>query len=605
MLLDPRFIFAGESFTATLDRGEISMNETATMILSLKTEKDEEASSPVIPHVPGLSIFYCETRRILSPQGGKISPSKEFVYTLSPETTGEKIIPSLGVHVGEKLLLSQPLSLNVVLPPRESKDKLSTKAEGGSPPLQPLKDQAAEAPPKAFVRVTVDKPRPFVYEPVKITLWVYATTLFQYQGLKGEPSSKGFTRLKEFKGNFVPHENVETIGGETYYGRNVEEEMWFPTQSGPLNLELGEATLLLKTKAKNLFDRSFQEERPAGHFASHAEPLLLKVDPISLEVRPLPEENKPPDFSGAVGDFTISASMDKTEFQIGDSATLKFQIRGKGNLKQMKDPTFGKFPFATSFEPRASEKVDQGKSSFTVEKTYEIILITSHEGNFTIGPFTLAYFNPTFHKYRKVSTTPILLTIQGKPGGAVTTPAKPPKTEPELLGKDIYYLKKELGPLHSENVPFLKSPIFWGLQCIPLIILFLAFSWRSYQLYLVRNEALFRKRRAFQTSQVHLKKAEHHLSQGRMIEFAREANEAVLGYLSDKTGFSKGALTLDKIGSLIHAGGGDETVQKSVRDCLELLQALQFAAVSRGDRDPKVGYELSKGILRQLERINL
>ena len=595
-------LFADDSFTATLDRSEISKEETATLIFSLKTEKkNEEVSLPVIPRVPGLFIFYRQTRQVLSPQGGKVSPATEFVYTLSAEAVGEKVIPPVGIHVGEKLLVAEPLTLNVVSPVSgSSKSKMSYGLAENS-------DGALDSgqSPKAFARVFVDNPRPFIYEPVKITLWAYATTPFQYQGFKGEPTSKTFTRIKEFTGKFLPQENTEVVEGETYFGRSLEEEIWFPNQSGPLTLELGEITLSLKTKGKNLFDRSFQEERPAGHFGSHAEPMVLKVEPISFEVRPLPEEDKPPDFSGAVGDFTVAASIDKTGLQVGDSATLKFQIRGRGNLKQMKDPAFGKFPFATSFEPRGTEKVEQGKTSFEVEKNYEVILITNQEGNFTVDPISFSYFNPKFHKYRRVVTTMIPITVQEKSKSTLAAPVQPPKTEPEVVGQDVYYLKKEPGPLRSGTTSFLRSPLFWGIQCIPLIVLFLALSWQSYQRYLIRNEAVLRRRRALQASSVHLKKAEHHLSQGRIPDFAKEATEALLGYLSDKTGLPKGGLTLDRIDSLIQNGGGDENVRRSVRECLELLQALQFSATPRMDKDPKTSFELSKAVLRQLEKVTL
>ncbi len=594
-------LFAEGSVAAILDRSEISMEETATLILSLKIAKgNEEVPLPVIPRVPGLSIFYRETRQVLSPQGGTLSPSREFVYTLSPETEGTKTIPSIGIHVGGELLLTKPLTLHVAPVSGPSRRPASAEGDRGLESRVTLEGEV----PKAFTRMVVDNLKPFLYEPVKVTLWAYATVPFQYQGLKSEPNNPGFTRMKEVTRKFIPQEDTETVEGETYLGKSLEEQIWFPNQSGSLPFGLGEMTLALKTKAKNLFDRSFQDERPAGHFGSHAESQVLKVDPIVLEVRPLPEENKPPDFSGAVGNFTVFASIDKTDLQIGDSATLKFQIRGKGNLKQMKNPAFEKFSFATSFDPRASEKINSEKSPFEIEKNYEIILITNRVGNFSISPISFIYFNPKFHKYRKITTDPIAIAIQEKEKAPAVVPEESRKAEPELIGKDIYYLKK-VGPLRSEPLSFVKAPLFWVFQAIPLLLFFFALSWRSYQLYLIRNAGVLRKRRAFQTSQLRLKKAEHHLSQRRIQDFAQEAGEAILGYFSDKTGLPKGGLTLDKMDALLTGAGGDEAIRESLKECLETLQAFQFAATERTDKDPRVSYELSKSLLQKLDRMEL
>ena len=607
-LLSPQYVFAEETFVATLDHDEISLKETAVMVLSLKTDSGNEISLPAIPRVPGLFIFYRETRQVLSPQAGKVSPAKEFVYTLSPETLGTKTIPPIGIHVNDRLLLTKALTLKVVSKISEpSQDRTSSNVSKqlSNDETGLLSGLNSSQKPKAFTRVVVDNPRPYLYQPFKATLWAYATVPFQSQGLKEEPDDQGFTQLKELTGEFVSQEATEIREGETYIGRSVVEEVWFPHQSGTLFLKLGELTLSLKTEAKNLFDRSFQEERPAGHFRSHAEPVVLKVEPVSFEVQPLPEQNRPEDFSGAVGDFTVLASVDKTELEIGESATLKFQIRGKGNLKQMKELSFEKFPFATSFQPRSSDQIKREKLSVSSEKNYEVILITNREGNYTIHPFSLSYFSPKFRGYRKTTTQSIPLVVHEKAKGAFAAPPEHEKVEPELLGKDIYYLKKELGPLHSQSSSFLNHSLFWGVQCVPLLILGLALLWRSYQLYLLRNEVVIRRRKAFQVSQGHFKKAEHHLAQGHIEDFARESQEAILGYLSDKTGAALGTLTLDNIELLVRNAGGDETVLKNLRECLESYQAIQFASAHPLVKDPRGIFDLSKGVVRQLEKINL
>ncbi|MBI4437287.1 MAG: BatD family protein [Candidatus Omnitrophica bacterium] len=596
----PQSLSAEDSFVATLDHDEVSVEEVATLTLSLKTEEEKEVPLPSIPRIPGLLIFYKETRQVLSPQGGKVSPTKEFVYTLHPETVGPKTIPALGIHLEDHFLVTKPLLLNVL--PQVSQPTREKRATSWTEDIGSRQDSL---PPKSFARVVVDNPKPYQNEPIRVIVWAYATVPFQYKGLKEGTPPKEALQLREVEGDFVPHEETETKEGEIYYGRSVEEQIWVPLQSGPLTLAFGELSLLLKTEGRQLFDRSFKERLPAGDFWSHGEAVSLKVDPVSLQVRPLPDENRPDDFSGAVGEFKISTSLDKTELEIGESATLKLHIYGKGFLKEIKAPSLGKFPFASSFQSRASDRLTRGKTSFVGEKTYEMILITDRAGNFTLDPISFSYFNPKIHKYRRIVTRPVSLAIRERVATALAAPAGREKTEPELLGKDIYYIKSELGTLSTPSSPLFANSFFWGIQCVPLLFLLFSFLGRSYQLYLSRNVVAIRRRGAFSTSQARLKKAQLYLTAGRFQDCAREAHEAILGYLGDKWGVPMGALTLDQIEARVGTSGGDEVLQKNLKGCLETLQAIQFASGQFGEKELRASYELSKGVLQQLEKIDL
>jgi len=598
MMLSAQLVSAESTLVATLDRDAISLEETATLILSLKHPEAKTLSPPETPKVPGLLIFYRKSREVLSPQAGEVSPAIEFIYTVFPETSGLKKIPSITLHIGGNLYLTKPMLLNVT--PKEAMPQEKVQL---TEPLRRIPEPYEIR--RVFVRAEVDNPRPFVGEPFMVTVWVYATVPFQYQGLKFPPEgTPGFTQFKELGGEVEAREDTEVKDGITYYGRTFEEQVWFCHEMGKQMLHLGEVKLLLKKKANNLFERSFQDALPVGGFQTESEIRDLSIEPILLNVQPLPEENKPEDFSGAVGQFKTSLSLDKTELELGESVTLRYTIEGKGNLKFMEDPVFQDIPFATSFQPRAFDDSRREGSSFYIEKTFETILITNTEGEHTLEPLSFSYFNPRFRKYRVATTEPLTLTIHKKEKVSTEEPReKVEKEEPELLGKDIYYLKKEIGPLQDAGAPFLGSPIFWGLQGLPLMLLGLALGWHSYQQYLVRNAPLLRRRKAFQTAQVLLQKASDSLKRNQLQEFARETQEALLGYLSDKTGIPKGGLTIARVLSVIREAGGDATLETDVQKCLERLQAIQFASLQSLNVDPRTYHDEVKGILRQLEKI--
>ena len=60
--------------------------------------------------------------------------------------------------------------------------------------------------------------------------------------------------------------------------------------------------------------------------------ITLASEPVTVQSVPLPEQNKPVDFSGAIGNFTLNASAGPTSVTVGDPITVREQISGRGAL---------------------------------------------------------------------------------------------------------------------------------------------------------------------------------------------------------------------------------------------------------------------------------
>src|SRR5208282_5521577 len=60
--------------------------------------------------------------------------------------------------------------------------------------------------------------------------------------------------------------------------------------------------------------------------------VTLASDPVSVESLPVPEENRPANFTGAIGDFTMTSTAGPTNLTVGDPITVRVQISGRGAL---------------------------------------------------------------------------------------------------------------------------------------------------------------------------------------------------------------------------------------------------------------------------------
>src|SRR5690606_39773709 len=53
----------------------------------------------------------------------------------------------------------------------------------------------------------------------------------------------------------------------------------------------------------------------------------------TIDVKPLPTEGKPADFTGAVGEYEFNVITSKSELNASESLQARVEVKGKGNLR--------------------------------------------------------------------------------------------------------------------------------------------------------------------------------------------------------------------------------------------------------------------------------
>ena len=86
-----------------------------------------------------------------------------------------------------------------------------------------------------------------------------------------------------------------------------------------------------------------------------------------IHIYPLPT-GKPADFSGGVGEFNISSSINSKELKTNDAITIKLGISGTGNLKLISNPEI-KFPDDFEvYDPKVDNQVRLTREGLTGNK---------------------------------------------------------------------------------------------------------------------------------------------------------------------------------------------------------------------------------------------
>ena len=171
---------------------------------------------------------------------------------------------------------------------------------------------------------------------------------------------------------------------------------------------------------------------PFGMGKSHDSTKFSKRLPI--KVLPLPLQDRPLNFSGAVGSFQVSVRADGKQFPAHQPFSVKVRFEGSGNAKLIDLPNIAWPQNLEVFDTKSESKFFKNGQSY---KEFEILLIPRNEGELIIPAFEFSHFNPELKKYITTTSESVALTITpGSPGA--TTPALNGKTNAEVSKAVVY-----------------------------------------------------------------------------------------------------------------------------------------------------------------------
>jgi hypothetical protein len=493
-----QFAFAASpSVTAVLSDSQPAVGQMVQ--LEIKVNGANSANVPEMISIDGLEIHQTGTSRQFEMNNFDVSSSVTYNYTILPLKAGHFRIPPQTVRVGNESLRTPELVLNVT-PGSGSSGSSAGSAQSG---------QNAVANKLAFAELVVAKKDAYVGEmiPAEIRLGFDPRARGRLQ--EGpELSGQGFTTQKLQQ----PRENLETIGGRTYQVYTFKTAI---AAARPGKFEIGPVTAKAivvlprrqstspRTRPRSPFDAFNLDDPfsdpffsdPFGSMGERTE-LPIRSEPATLNVKPLPS-NGPPNFSGAIGNFTMAADAKPKTVQVGDPITVTSTISGRGNFDRMNGPGledergWHKYPPSSKFK----QDDDVGISG---EKTFEMV-IAPNEKKIAVPPLVFAYFDPVKENYVTLRSDAVPIQVEGgaAPAPAVAaapaTPATPTATvgvtlAPTAKPQDILYQMSDLGRVRS-FAPIYERPVFWIAQLAPLILLLGSIGWKIRQAKIDNRDA--------------------------------------------------------------------------------------------------------------------
>ena len=381
-------VAAGEAKLEVPDRaGEVGSSLRVDIIITNAVDN----APPNMPDVEGLRIERLSRPSVRESWGrigtGQSVHTREVIWTfgVTADHAGEYTIPEFEINVDDTIALTKPFTLSFV-----------------------------DGQAKDLLRVAVDGTQNAIYlgesTTVSLKIWIKP-----YNDGRSKVDPAGMWSLLLPTSDFGPF--TQAIQRQRSQGRVVQVP---GVEAGKPGLAyLYEVQAEVQPDRVGLFDASTirldmqYPLRIARGRILNSENISASPSPSDLEVLPLPTDDQPDWFSGAVGRYDFDVTASPTDVAVGDPITLTMTIRDRSrraaDLALLQAPALDRMP-----ELEADFRVPREQLGGSVQgrtKTFTQTIRADNDAVSEIPALPFAYFDPMSRTYKTSWSQPIPLVV--------------------------------------------------------------------------------------------------------------------------------------------------------------------------------------------------
>jgi len=565
------------TFTASLDRDTIALGESAT--LSLTFEDGSPRNVPMPPNVAGLQIAYIGPSSQFSFVNGETKSTVTYNFTLTPRQAGDFTIPTLAADVGGQRLSSSPLKLKV-LPPN-------------SPPPEAI-NSGSEV---AFMRLSLAKTNFYIGEVTTANIKIYLRDDVQNHSQPQITSlpADGFSAGKGTYQNAYS----EQIGNRVYTVIPASIALT-ATKTGMASVGPVTGNIVVVLPSSNRGgDPFFRQFFNTGE----QKQVTLATETLNVESLPLPAESVPPNFNGAVGDYTMTVTAGPTNVAVGDPITVRVQISGHGALDALTLPDQPAWRDFKAYPPTQNIKTTDQLGIEGV-KTFEQIVTPQNTDVHELPAFSFSFFDPGAKTYRTLTQPPMQLAVHS--GGTTPAPmiaATKTANSQTPAPQDLLPIKEQSGALTPARPPLLTRPVFLAAQSLPVLAWLAAFVWRKRTDSLANNPRLRRQRRVAKLVQSGLDDLRQFATENNSDEFFATLFRLLQEQLGERLDCPASSITEAVIDERLVPLGTPELTLAGLRELFQLCNQARYAPMRTSGELAAVIPQFENAV-RELQKVN-
>ena len=581
---------------SSVDRNVIALGQQFTLSVEISGKSADKASDPQLPGMDPFAAYVGSgSSQNIQLMNGRMSLSRTINYYFMATAVGKYQIGPVQVTAEGKKAATIPISVEIVQGTQPA----------AVPPAGAAQSQAASrsgpVEGDVFIRAVANKRQVFQNEPVTVSYKLYTVRNIASVGFVKLPATAGFWS-EEFAIPQQPVPATEMVEGKKFTVFLIKKLALFPMAPGAKTVEpmvMDCEVQVPRRRSNDPFSDFFDDP----FFSSaRVERRRIQSNPVTVQVNALPEDGKPRDFSGLVGQFRIRGSVDRTAIQTNEAVSLKIVVEGEGNLRVLKEPPVVLPSDFETYPPKAVESINRSGASISGSKAFEYVMVPRIAGSYEIRPVPLSYFDPSQRRYFTVQTPGWNFVVSQGKGGSTSMPVGLSKEEVRLIGQDIRFIKTNETDFSAIGSAYYRAFWFYGVLVAPLLALGTGVLYRRHRDRLIGDVAYARGRRASRSVRRRFAAA-HGLSKRESAQaFYAEMSRAMMGFLGDKLNVAEAGMISADIRNTLAGKGIAEDVLAGYFDCLEVCDRMRFSP-SEADEKEMTGFlEKAEKAVSRLDR---
>ena len=343
---------------------------------------------------------------------GSVTNSRIMSWSISPKKSGKLTIPALTIIVGNKKYKTSPIIIQVSGTKKKKLDR------------------------DVFITSEIDKQEVYLGEQITLLYKIYRKVKISIEPFE-VPEFSGFWTEELYRPNQIKFKKVD-LNGVRYQVGTLYKVALFPISGSeatikPLVIKIQTQEKRPRRNRDPFFDPFFDS------FFTKTETKILRSPEREVSIKNFPEP-RPGGFTGAVGLFNITTSIDRDSTNVNEAITFRVSVNGTGNLGLFTLPKFNFSDQLDQFPPKENFEKNLFRDELSGTMSWEYILVPRISGKISIPPISMTYFDPNIEKWKKISTAPTIIPVK-KGKGRILDNSGLSKKEIELLKRDINYIR--------------------------------------------------------------------------------------------------------------------------------------------------------------------
>lgn len=500
---------------AEVDRDKVGMDGRVNLTVSIDGQ-GKESVQVELGNTEGFRVYSAGSSQSVSIVNGKMTSSLQYNYILTPRNKGTFRFGPVTVKQKGKEASTSRIAIEVVA--------------GKTPPANAPRSGGGSRASEVFIRTKVDKSEAYVGEQITLTFQLFSRIRFWADPEYDPPSTVGF-----WKEDLPPQNSYYTdIKGDKYRVTEIKSAL-FPTSAGTLGI--GPAKLSYEPDAFRSGD-PFDIFRRGRNSRSRSGKQTMLSDSLTVQVLPLPQNGRPPSFTGTVGKFQFKASIDKTQVSANEPVTLKVKIWGDGNVATASIPDLALSESFKVYDSGSNTKTTKQDYKLRGQKEYTRVIVPRFGGEYELPAISFSYFDPENEEYVTHASKAFPLVVEGPRNNPDIAQSEVERTE-----EDLRFLKEPAHVSWQRSSARVPGWVFITANAAPLLLLGGVFFARVRRERTGRDPVRARARRADASARRALTGAEKIRKTATDKDFAGTLSQAVFHYMRDKMNLPVSGMT--------------------------------------------------------------